>query len=82
MKWEKMCYIIYTALQFKTISDMLAFANEETIHVTEENIYSNYSVIQEKGEFEIIMHQTKDKIETYYDYDREDDSEETIKVQP
>ena len=29
---------------------------EETIHVTEENIYSNYSVIQEKGEFEIIMH--------------------------
>ena len=54
---------------------------EETIHVTEENIYSNYSVIQEKGELEIIMHQTKDKIETYYDYDGEGDSEETIKVQ-
>ena len=150
MKWEKMCYIIYTALQFKTISDVLAFANkvhifsdslltehgvykevhnsfvfyrfwfidnhsygtfsfnylqifcltyknklyiagasylheehliEETIYFAEENIYSNYSVIQEKGEFEIIMHQTKDKIETYYDYDGEGDSEETIKVQ-
>ena len=54
---------------------------EEMIHVTEENIYSNYSVIQEKGELEIIMHQTKDKIETYYDYDGEGDSEETIKVQ-
>ena len=76
-----MCYIIYTALQFKTISDVLAFANKETIHVTEENIYSSYSVIQEKCEFEIIMHQTKDKIETYYDYDGEGDSEETIKVQ-
>ena len=34
---------------------------EETIHIVEENIYSNYSVIQEKGEFEIIMHQ-KQKI--------------------
>ena len=54
---------------------------EETIYFAEENIYSNYSVIQEKGEFEIIMHQTKDKIETYYDYDGEGDSEETIKVQ-
>ena len=53
---------------------------EETIHVGEENIYSNYSVIQEKGEFEIIMHQTKDKIETFYDYDGEVDSEETIKI--
>lgn len=54
---------------------------EETIHVAEENIYSNYAVIQENGKFEIIMHQTKDKIETYYDYDGEVDSEETIKEQ-
>ena len=54
---------------------------EETIHATEENIYSNYSIIQEKSESEIIMHQIKDKIETFYDYDGEDDSEETIKTQ-
>ena len=53
---------------------------EETIHVGEEDIYSNYSVIQENGKFEIIMHQTKDKIETFYDYDGESDSEETIKI--
>ena len=53
---------------------------EETIHVSNEHIYSNYSVIQEKGEIEIIMHQTKDKIESYYDYDGEGDSEKTIKI--
>ena len=51
---------------------------EETIHGSDEHIYSNYSVIQEKGEFEIIMHQTKAKTEFYVD--EEDDSEETIKV--
>ena len=51
---------------------------EETIHGSDEHIYSNYSVIQEKGEFEIIMHQTKDKTEFYAD--EEDDSEKTIKV--
>ena len=53
---------------------------EETIHVSNEHIYSNYSVIQEKGEIEIIMHQTKDKIESYYDYDGEGDSEKAVKV--
>ena len=51
---------------------------EETIHVAEENIYSNYSVIQEKGGFEIIMHQTKDKTEFYAD--EEGASEKTIEV--
>ena len=51
---------------------------EETIHGSDEHIYSNYSVIQEKGGLEIIMHQTKDKTEFYAD--EEDDSEETIKV--
>ena len=51
---------------------------EETIHGSDEHIYSNYSVIQEKGEFEIIMHQTKDKTEFYAD--EEGDSEKTIEV--
>ena len=51
---------------------------EETIHGSDEHIYSNYSVIHEKGEFEIIMHQTKDKTEFYAD--EEGDSEKTIKV--
>ena len=51
---------------------------EETIHGSDEHIYSNYSVIQEKGGLEIIMHQTKDKTEFYAD--EEGDSEKTIKV--
>ena len=51
---------------------------EETIHVAEENIYSNYSVIQEDDDFEIIMHKTKDKTESYDD--GESDSESTVEV--
>lgn len=51
---------------------------EETIHVAEENIYSNYSVIQEDDDFEIIIHKTKDKTESYDD--GESDSESTVEV--
>ena len=51
---------------------------EETIHGSDEHIYSNYSVIQENGEFEIIMHQTKDKTESYDN--GESDSESTVEV--
>ena len=74
LAYKNKLYVLYSSyLHEQEVGD-------GTIHSYDENIYLNYSVIQEKGEIEIIMHQTKDKIESYYDYDGEGDSEKTIKV--
>ena len=74
LAYKNKLYVLYSSyLHEREVGD-------GTIHSYDENIYLNYSVIQEKGEIEIIIHRTRDKIESYYAYDGEGDSEKTIKV--
>ena len=61
LAYKNKLYVLYSSyLHEREIGD-------GTIHSYDENIYLNYSVIQEKGEIEIIIHRTRDRTDNYYD---------------
>ena len=61
LAYKNKLYVLYSSyLHEREVGD-------GTIHSYDENIYLNYSVIQEKGEIEIIIHRTRDRTDNYYD---------------
>ena len=61
LAYKNKLYVLYSSyLHEREVGD-------GTIHSCDENIYLNYSVIQEKGEIEIIIHRTRDRTDNYYD---------------